>query len=128
MPLTSAFALLLFVSSVQAGDTVNCLARIAYAEAQGESLEGITVLMFTALKHAERSKKNVCAIPAKQKAVPKELHGAYVVLAEGVLSGRIKDTSKGSDSWQSSKDAPKRGKITRKIKRHWFVNALGPTP
>jgi hypothetical protein len=99
---------------------VECLAKIAYAEARGESIKGVVAVMQTTLHHSKQSHKTVCNTPAKQKELPGSIGSVFLAAAREVLNGTTKDVTGGAVAWRSKGQKAKGGVSTGKIGGHEF--------
>ena len=109
---------LLSASVAQANES-KCLARIGYAESQGESIKGVVAVMNATVLHAKQLKISVCKVRAKQQTPSNDVAVAYQLIANSVLSGAIKPTTK-ANSWRSHGHKAKGGKQVAKIGGHEF--------
>jgi hypothetical protein len=107
------------VKTAHARSEIQCLARIGFAESQGESIKGVLAVMNASVLHAKQSNISVCKVKAKQQTPDDDVAVAYSVLAKNVLSGDIKPTSN-ANAWRSKGQRAKGGKQTAKIGGHRF--------
>ena len=114
-----------YTLDAKAGE-VECLAKIAYAEARGESIKGVVAVMQTTLHHSKQSHKTVCNVPAKQKELPRSIGSVFLATAREVLNGTTKDVTGNAVAWRSKGQRARGGVSTGKIGRHEFftVNHL----
>ena len=110
---------LFYTCYAKAGE-VECLAKIAYAEARGESIKGVVAVMQTTVHHSKQSHKSICSVPAKQKGLPRSIGSAFLVIAREVLNGTTKDVTGKAVAWRSKGQRAKGGVSTGKIGRHEF--------
>ena len=87
---------------VRADSQVNCMVRTAIAEAENQTVDAKVGVMYTIQNRAKQQRKSYCSIvnaPSQFSHRRIRGHQAYkemYALAEGVISGRIKDTTNGA--------------------------------
>lgn len=100
-------------------DKTQCLARIIYSEARGESKEGQLAIGYASINRAKRSNKHLCKIQGVTAHEPSEkLKPFFYQLAR--LSLNSHSTIGTADSWNVSKIPHDRGKKVKKIGAHVF--------
>lgn len=121
-------ATLLFLSAgIAQADESRCLASILFAEARGESLEGVVAVGQAAINKAKRERTHLCGLKGVHKAQPStQMFDYYQQLASGLLRNPSNSVVKGADHWDSGKPHMP-GKVTRVIGRHTFYT-LQPEP
>ena len=112
-------ATLFYTCYAKAGE-VECLAKIAYAEARGESIKGVVAVMQTTIHHSKQSHRTICSVPAKQKELPRSIGSAYLATAREVLKGTTKDVTGMAVAWRSEGKKARGGISTVKIGKHEF--------
>lgn len=107
--------LLLLISTPSFADQTHCLARIMYAEARGEPLEGVI-----AVGQAASNRGNPCEITGVKRREPtKTLLEYYRALASQILRSKT-DIVTGADSWNTGTKPAYKGDVTRQIGKHVF--------
>ena len=118
---------LLLVSVVSRADEAQCLASIMYAEARGESTEGVVAVGQASVNRATNQHTTVCKITGVQRREPAQsMIDYYVGLARSLLMHKSQSVVHGADSWERSKKPSFPGKITRRVGDHTFY-ILQPT-
>ena len=107
-------SLIILTTPTKASET-DCLAKVMYAEARGESLEGVV-----AVGHATVNRGNPCAVTGvHRKQPPKNMLEYYKALAKEILNAKH-DPVKGANSWNTGEKPAYRGDVTRQIGSHVF--------
>ena len=117
--LSVGIALCLDLKTVHAQSEQTCLARIGFAESQGENVAGVLAVMNATVLHARQLKISVCDVKAKQQTPSNDVSVAYDVLAKNVLSGNIKPATK-ANTWRSKGQSAAGGEQVAKIGKHRF--------
>lgn len=114
--------LLLAISlNVSAGEK-ECLANILWAEAQGESLQGVVAVGHAAKNRAVAQKRTICAITGVKRKPPAIAYRSdFQAVAAHVLAN--KSTIGKADSWDRSLRPKTPGKIVARIGQHTFYEA-----
>lgn len=111
-------------SEAEAAD-LHCLANMIYSEARGEPVEGQIAVGYTVVNRLKKFSKPVCWIVRHgytRKKIPPAEVSAFLAVAEGVLSGRLRNPIGDADSFDSRKGRHARGSI--KIGRHYFRRVM----
>ena len=107
--------LFLLLSTTTQADETHCLARIMYAEARGESIEGAI-----AVGQAAVNRGSPCKITGVKRKEPiKSLLEYYQALAKQIINSKT-DIVKGADSWNRGTKPAYRGNVTRQVGEHVF--------
>ncbi len=117
--LLAGIALCLDFKTAHAQNEQTCLARIGFAESQGENVAGVLAVMNATVLHARQLKISVCDVKAKQQTPANDVAVAYDVLAKNVLSGNIKPATK-ANTWRSKGQSAAGGEQVAKIGKHRF--------
>ena len=117
--LLAGIALCLDFKAAHAQSEQTCLARIGFAESQGENVAGVIAVMNAAVLHARQLEISVCDVKAKQQTPIDDVAVAYDVLAKNVLSGNIKPSTK-ANTWRSKGQRAEGGEQVAKIGKHRF--------
>ena len=117
--LLAGIALCLDLKTAHAQSEQTCLARIGFAESQGENVAGVLAVMNATVLHARQLKISVCNVKAKQQTPANDVAVAYDVLAKNVLSGNIKPATK-ANAWRSKGQSAAGGEQVAKIGKHRF--------
>jgi len=116
--------MLLLMPAITQASEAECLARIMWSEAQGESVEGVIAVGHASINRSKVSKHTICNLQGVTKRqVPKEVKGSYVALAKSALS--TKSVVGKADSWERGVIPHRAGSITRRIGKHVFYQMAG---
>ncbi len=114
--------MLLLMPAITQASEAECLARIMWSEAQGESISGVASIGSAAINRAKRSKKNLCKLSGvTYKHVPNAIRPHFESMARSSIAN--KSIVGDADSWERSKRP--NGKITARIGRHTFYRMAG---
>jgi spore germination cell wall hydrolase CwlJ-like protein len=100
-----------------------------YAEARGESLDGVIAIGEASKSRAKRTHKSICKISGvTRKNPPERLKYYWITFAKTILHDDKKPTIGRADSWNKGSNPSinhKDSKIVRKIGDHLFYVAGG---
>lgn len=114
--------MMLFIPTLAKASELECLARIMWSEAQGESLSGVASVGSAAINRAKRSKKNLCNLAGvTYKRIPSTMRPHFEAIARSSIAN--KSIVGDADSWERSKRP--HGKITARIGQHTFYRMAG---
>lgn len=114
-----AVILMLLAGTVRA-DEAKCLASVMYAEARGESVEGVVAIGQATMAKASREEKTICRLPGvKRLTPPTPVLEYYLALAKQLVKTPKHSVAKGADHWGVGKPRLP-GRITRVIGDHTF--------
>jgi len=115
--------LLIISASANAADRdrdAECLSKIMFAEAKGESVAGVVAVGDAAKQRAADQNKPVCKITGvKQQSIPEQLRAHFLALAKSVLNSH-RSTVAGANAWNTGTKPRQTGEITRQIEQHVF--------
>jgi spore germination cell wall hydrolase CwlJ-like protein len=110
----------LTIYHASANTQVNCMVRTAIAEAENQSVNAKIGVMYTIRNRATQRRKSYCSIVNEPSQFshrrirgPQQYKEMYA-LAEGVISGRIKDTTNGATFFHD--DSLKRNPFRKTVK------------
>lgn len=114
--------LLLAISfDVSAGEK-ECLASILWAEARGESLQGVVAVGHAAKNRAVTQNRTICAITGVKRKSPAIANkNDFYAVAAHILAN--KSTIGKADSWDRALRPRTPGKIVARIGQHTFYEA-----
>lgn len=96
-----------------------CLSQIMFAEARGESKNGVLAIAHASINRAIKTTGNTCTIKGvTRKAVPKDDRSYFNELAEFALFHKSNVAQ--ADSWNTGSRPMSKGKVVRKISAHVF--------
>jgi len=114
--------MMLLIPSITKASELECLARIMYSEAQGESLSGVVGIGSAAITRAKRFKQKLCKLSGvTYMPVPTVIRPHFEAMAKSTMSN--KSIVGDADSWERSKRP--NGKITARIGKHTFYKMAG---
>jgi spore germination cell wall hydrolase CwlJ-like protein len=114
--------MLLLMPAISQASEAECLARIMWSEAQGESISGVAGIGSAAVIRAKRFKQKLCKLSGvTYKNVPAAIHPHFLAMAKSSIAN--KSIVGDADSWERSKTP--NGKITARIGRHTFYRMAG---
>ena len=120
----AALLALLLLPSVSIGAESDCLASIMYAEAQGESVEGVVAVGQSAINRSKITHHSLCRLPGvSTQLIPERLKSGYTALAKSALAS--KSVVGKADSWERALIPHRAGAITRRIGKHTFYVMAG---
>jgi len=104
---------------------VQCLSRIMFSEAKGESLLGVLAIASASKNRSVRSGVSICKLKGvTSEPIPAELMPHFEALARSTLSSK-KSVVLSADSWNTGTKPHLKGDITRQIGKHVFYTMLG---
>ncbi len=116
---------LLLVSSASSASEVQCLSRIMFSEAKGESLLGVLAIASASKNRSVRSGVSICKLKGvTSEPIPAELKPHFEALARSTLNSK-KSVVLSADSWNTGTKPHLKGDITRQIGKHVFYTMLG---
>jgi len=120
----AALLALLLLPSVSAGAEADCLASIMYAEAQGESVEGVIAVGQSALHRSQITHHAICGLTGvSTQVIPMLLKSGYTALAKSALASQ--SVVGKANSWERALIPHRAGAITRRIGKHTFYVMAG---
>ena len=109
--------MLLLMPAITQASEAECLARIMWSEAQGESISGVASIGSSAINRSKRFKQKICRLSGvTYKRVPNAIRPHFEAIARSSIMN--KSIVGNADSWERSKRP--NGKITARIGRHTF--------
>ena len=104
---------------------VQCLAKVLYSEAKGESILGVLAIGAASKNRSLKSHIPICALKGvTSEVIPADLRPHFEALARSTLSSK-KSIVLGADSWNTGTKPHLKGDITRQIGRHVFYVMAG---
>lgn len=120
-----AVVLCLYASTVQANEAL-CLADILYAEARGESIEGVAAVGQAAIKKAKIEHTTLCKLQGVTRLTPSAVMLEYFTsMASHLLTHPKESISKGASHWERGTKPHLPGTVRRHIGKHIFYELRG---
>jgi hypothetical protein len=120
-----AIVLCLCAGAVQANEA-HCLGEILYAEARGESIEGVAAVGQAAIKKARIEHTTVCRVKGVTRLTPSQnLLEYYTSMASHLLEHPKETVSKGASHWERGTKPHLPGIVRRHIGKHIFYELRG---
>lgn len=101
----------------------SCIADTLYQEARGANAEELAMVGNTIINWHKRTGTAICKVTKTgyhQRRPPATEHHLYEHIAVGVVSGQIRDLTRGADHFNEGRRPAWPGKITRQTRRFVF--------
>jgi spore germination cell wall hydrolase CwlJ-like protein len=112
------------ITQVSQASEAECLAKIMWSEARGESVEGVIAVGHASINRSKVSKQKICNLKGVTRhQAPRAVKDSYIALAKSALS--TKSVVGKADSWERGVVPHRAGSITRRIGKHVFYVMAG---
>jgi hypothetical protein len=105
----------LAIGTVQASE-LDCLSRIVYREAGGNSIEAAAITAHATINRGKRQRTTSCGLirkgVVKAKLIPASLRPYFHAVAKAAMKTRV-DISHGADSWNRGRRPRYKGAVKR---------------